>query len=56
MIFVVIIKELYKYGITKEQLPNLKSLADHMGGKYHKSDGKMVLEISQKEIEVYFGE
>jgi hypothetical protein len=42
----VIIKELYKYGITKEQLPNLKALADHIGGKYHKSDGKMVLEVS----------
>jgi hypothetical protein len=52
----VIIKELYKYGITKEQLPNLKALADHVGGKYHKSDGKMVLEISQKELEVYFEE
>jgi len=34
----------------------LKALADHMGGKYHKSDGKIVLEISQKELEVYFGE
>jgi hypothetical protein len=51
-----VIKELYEYGITKDQLPNLKALADFIGGKYHKSDGKNVIEVSQKQLEVYFEE
>jgi hypothetical protein len=29
-----IISELYKYGVTKEQLPNLKALADDLNGMY----------------------
>ena len=51
-----IIKELYEYGITKEQLSNLKALADYMSAKHRKSDGKNVIEISQKQSEIYFGE
>jgi hypothetical protein len=50
-----ILTELYKYGITKEQLSNLKALADCMKAKYCKSHGKIVLEINEKELEGYFG-
>jgi hypothetical protein len=42
-----ILSELYNYGITKEQLSNLKALADYMGAKFHKSDGKMIVEITK---------
>jgi hypothetical protein len=45
-----ILNELYRYGITKEQLSNLKALADYIGGKYHPSHGKMVVEISEEQL------
>ena len=51
-----ILSELYRYGITKEQLSNLKALADYMGAKYHKSDGKMIVEITNEQLRMYFGE
>jgi hypothetical protein len=51
-----ILTELYKYGITKEQLSNLKALADYMNANYHKSDGKMVIEITNDEMSAYLGE
>jgi len=51
-----ILNELYDYGITKEQLSNLKALADYMGGKYHQSYGKNVIEISNSQLSVYFEE
>jgi hypothetical protein len=51
-----ILTELYSYGITKEQLPNLKALADYMGSGYHKSHGRMVLEISDEQLKTYFAE
>ncbi len=49
-----ILAELCNYGITKEQLPNLKALADYMHATYHKSNGKMVLQIHEKELKAYF--
>jgi hypothetical protein len=51
-----ILSELYNYGITKEQLSNLKALADYMGAKYHKSDGKMIVEITNEQFKAYFVE
>jgi hypothetical protein len=51
-----ILTELYNYGITKEQLSNLKALADYMGAKYYKPHGKLVLEISDEQLKAYFGE
>lgn len=51
-----IVKELYKYGVTKEQLANLKAFADYLGGKYHKSHGYMAVEVSLGQLETYFGE
>jgi hypothetical protein len=44
-----ILTELYNYGITKEQLSNLKALADCIGAKYYKPHGKLVLEISDEQ-------
>jgi hypothetical protein len=40
--------------ITKEQLSNLKALADCIGAKHTKSYGKMVVEITEAELEAYF--
>ena len=51
-----ILSEIYKYGVSKEQLSNLKALADYMGGKHHKSDGKNVIEISINGLCTYFEE
>jgi len=51
-----ILSELYSYGITKEQLSNLKALADYMSTKYRKSDGKMIIEITNKQLRMYLGE
>ena len=34
-----ILSELYKYGVTRDQLPNLKALADFIGADYRKSHG-----------------
>jgi hypothetical protein len=51
-----ILTELYKYEITKEQLSNLKALADYMGGSWKRSDSKTIIEISNKQLRSYFGE
>jgi hypothetical protein len=51
-----ILSELYEYGITKEQLSNLKALADYMGGLWKRTDGKTVIEISNNQLRSYFGE
>jgi len=51
-----ILSELYEYGITKEQLSNLKALADYMGGRWHRTDGKTIVEVSKNQLETYFEE
>ena len=38
-----ILVELYKHGVTRDQLPTLKSLADYMNASYRKSDGNKVV-------------
>ncbi len=55
-IYTGILKELYEYGVTTEQLSNLKALADYMCAKHHQSHGKNVVEISIGQLEDYFGE
>jgi hypothetical protein len=51
-----ILGELYEYGVTKEQLSNLKALADYMSGSWKRTNGKTIVEVSNKQIEDYFGE
>ena len=49
-----IITELYNYGISKEQLPTLKALADYMGAKCRQSHGKWVIDITTADLDAYF--
>ena len=34
-----ILEELYKFGVTRDQLPNLRALADYFGVNYYKRNG-----------------
>lgn len=49
-----ILVELYKYGVTNDQLPNLKALADYMGASYRKSHGNKVVVCTGAQLEEYF--
>jgi hypothetical protein len=49
-----ILTELYNHGVTRDQLPNLKALADYMKANYRKSDGKMVIAATMAELTAYF--
>ena len=49
-----ILAELYKYGVTTDQLPNLKALADYIGGKYRKSHGNKVVVCTAVQLAEYF--
>jgi len=51
-----ILGELYEYGITKEQLSNLKALADYIGASWKRTNGKTIIEVSNKQLEDYFGD
>jgi hypothetical protein len=46
--------ELYKYGVTNDQLPNLKALADYIGGSYRKSHGNKVVVCTAAQLAEYF--
>lgn len=49
-----ILGELWKYGISKEQLPTLKALADYMTCQYRQSHGKWVIAVTTSQLEAYF--
>jgi len=49
-----ILTELYSHGVTRDQLPNLKALADYMKSDYRKSDGKMVVAATTAQLTAYF--
>jgi hypothetical protein len=49
-----IVDELYRYGITSEQLPNLKAFADVFGGEVKKSNGKKIAKISKANLQGIF--
>lgn len=51
-----VVKELHEYGVSTDQLPNLKALSDYMGGKWKRSHGKTFIEISKEQLETYFEE
>lgn len=53
-IFTGILRELYKYGVTRDQLPNLKDLADDMGGKIQKYNGKKAIFVNKTQLSDYF--
>jgi hypothetical protein len=46
--------ELYNHGITKDQLPNLRALADYMKADFKKSDGNKVVKASKAQLAAYF--
>ena len=48
--------ELYKYGVTREQLPNLKALADYMSASFRKAHGNKVVNCTGAQLEMYFDE
>jgi hypothetical protein len=49
-----ILVELYKYGVTNDQLPNLKALADYIGASYRKSHGNKVVVCTGAQLAEYF--
>jgi len=55
-VYTGIVKELQEYGATREQLSNLRALADYMGARHHQSHGKNVAEVSVQQLKRYFGE
>ncbi len=51
-----ILTELYNHGVTKDQLPNLKALADYMKADYRTVGGKRVVTASIGQLTAYFDE
>jgi hypothetical protein len=49
-----ILEELYKLGVSKDQLPNLQALADYMGGEFKKSNGNKVVDCDDAMLATYF--
>jgi hypothetical protein len=49
-----VLLELYKCGVTREQLPNLRALADYMNANYRKSDGNKVVSCTGSQLDDYF--
>jgi hypothetical protein len=49
-----ILEELYRCGVTKDQLPNLRALADYMGADFKKSMGNKVVSIDDAALSKYF--
>ena len=48
------VDELYRYGITSEQLPNLKAFSDIFGGEVIKSNGKKIAKVSKANLQGIF--
>ena len=49
-----LLEELYRYGVTRDQLPNLKALADYMGADFKKSMGNKVVSVNDATLIKYF--
>lgn len=49
-----ILSELYRHGVTKDQLPNLKALADEMDGIYSRDDYGAILKLTTDQIREFF--
>jgi hypothetical protein len=49
-----ILLELYKCGVTRDQLPNLQALADYMGASFRKSHGNKVVICTGAQLVEYF--
>lgn len=51
-----ILQELYKQGVGKDQLPNLRALADYIpGSEFYKSHGTKVVKVSKTDLDSYLG-
>ncbi|MFL6382853.1 MAG: hypothetical protein ACJ72S_16430, partial [Nitrososphaeraceae archaeon] len=49
-----ILAELYKHGVTRDQLPNLKALADVMNAEYSRDENGMIIKVTMEQISNYF--
>jgi hypothetical protein len=49
-----ILAELYKCGVTRDQLPNLKALADVMNAGYSRNENGSVIKVTMAQISEYF--
>ncbi len=49
-----ILTELYKYGVTRDQLPNLRALGDYMKASCRKSHGISVVDANFAQLSTYF--
>jgi hypothetical protein len=49
-----ILEELYKFGVTKDQIPNLKALGDYLGVEYGIQHGYRVVKCTTNQLESYF--
>jgi hypothetical protein len=49
-----ILSELYKYGVSRDQLPNLKALADVINGEYSRAENGMIIKVTIDQISNYF--
>jgi hypothetical protein len=49
-----ILPELYKYGVTRDQLPNLKALADSMNAEYSRDEKGAIIKVTMNQISNYF--
>jgi hypothetical protein len=49
-----ILSELYKYGVTRDQLPNLKALADVMNAVYSRDENGAIMKVTMDQISNYF--
>jgi hypothetical protein len=50
-----ILSELYKYGVTRDQLPNLKALADVMNAVYSRDENGAIMKVTMDQISNYEG-
>jgi hypothetical protein len=49
-----ILPELYKCGVTRDQLPNLKALSDDLNAEYSRDSNGVVIKATMQQIEQYF--
>jgi hypothetical protein len=49
-----ILNELYKYGVTRDQLPNLKALADVLNVEYSRNEHGAIIKATMEQINNYF--
>ena len=49
-----ILNELHKHGVTRDQLPNLKALADVMNAEYSRNEDGVKIKITMDQIINYF--